>query len=106
LGKAVPLIERSDALMAGVDFQIDRAPTQHGSDADKFGDQKRADASLSKFRKHVQLFNPAARPAMLNSEKRAAERDADRSFIFLESQHYKPEPVIVDDPLDDRSNVA
>jgi len=43
---------------------------------------------------------------MLNSEKRAAERDADRSFIFLESQHYKPEPVIVDDPLDDRSNVA
>src|SRR5215813_11157987 len=84
LSKAVPLVESYCAPTAGVDFQINRAPPQPESDPNKFRHQKRADASLSKFRKHVQLFNPAARSAMLDSEKRATERDADRSFVFLE----------------------
>ena len=43
---------------------------------------------------------------MLNSEKRTTDRDADRCFVFLESQHYKSEPVIFDDPFDDGSNLA
>ena len=92
--------------MVGVDFQINRAPTRRGSDPNTFRHQKRADASLSKFRKHVQLFNPAARSAMLDSEKRATERHGDRSFIFFERYEHKSEAVIVDDPFDDRSHVA
>src|SRR5262245_273121 len=106
LSKSVPFVERNGALMPSLDFQIDRAPTYRGSDADKFGDQKRADASLSKFRKHIQLFDPAAYAVMLNSEKRATERDADRSLIFLQSDEHKAEPVIFDDPFDDTSNLG
>jgi hypothetical protein len=75
LDKAVPFVERYGTPMGRVDFQIDRAPTQGQSDADRFGDQKRADTSLSEFRERIQLFNPAARSAMLDSEKRAPERD-------------------------------
>ena len=92
--------------MAGVDFQIDREPTQRGSDANEFRDQKRADTSLSEFRKHIQLLNPAACSAMLDSEKRAPERDSNRSLIFLQGDQHKAEPVIFKDPFDDRSNLA
>ena len=43
---------------------------------------------------------------MLDSEKRATARDSNGCFVFLESQHYKSEPVIFDDPFDDGSNLA
>ena len=83
MGKAVPLVESQGAPMLGVDFQINRAPTRRGSDPNTFRDQKRADASLSKLRKYVQLLNPAARTAVLDSKKRATERHADRSLGLL-----------------------
>ena len=92
--------------MAGLDFQINRAPTPRGSDPNKFRHQERADTSLSKFRKDIQLLNPAARSAMLNSVKRATERNADQFFIFFECHEHKTEPVIIDDVFDNRSNLG
>jgi hypothetical protein len=104
--EALSLVQGGGLPMTGVNFQINRSPTQPRGNPDKLSDQKGADASLSKFRKHIQLFEPTTRAAVLDPEKSAAECDTNGSSILPNRHQHKAQLAIVSDLFDYRSHLA